>query len=81
MDPVHTVNTLDLVCRRYIGKTLPLNVIKIIYNEIRTSTYERRVLPYLKDPMFVVKGSKIYRKNNSGWKTKYRIRRAFRYGR
>lgn len=79
MDPVHMVNTLDLVCRRRIGKTLPHNALRCIYINLKHN--ERRSLPYLRDPMFVVIGSRIYRKITTGWKIKCRLRRAFRYGR
>lgn len=88
---VDKVNSLDLVCRAMIGKTLPLLVLHVIHDfvirkdeVVHGERRKRRKMmrEELVDDIWTERGSRYYRKNASGKiVTNIRLKRAFRYGR
>ena len=84
---MESVNVLDLVCRSTIRKSLPLDVLRIIYEYVtrRDRPKHRRRnddAAHLTDDQWNVRGSRYYRKSRSGVVvTRVRVKRAFRYGR
>lgn len=73
------VNTLDLICRKLIGKGLPILVLRQIYELINDNSIKQ--LPYLVDSLFIERGARYRRKKGNGFQTNVRYKRAFRYGR
>lgn len=73
------INTLDLICRKIIGRGLPLLVLRQIYDLMNNNSVKE--LPYLVDNLFIERGARYRRKKNKGFQTNVRYKRAFRYGR
>lgn len=86
---IDQVNSLDLVCRAKIGKTLPILVLHIIHDfvirkEEHGARRKRRKMmrEELIDDLWTERGSRYYRRSASGKiVTNIRLKRAFRYGR
>lgn len=78
-------NTLDLVCRKVLHKSLPLNVIRDIYVKlIKMKRPKKNENSTRLDEYLVYKGNvkkKWKEKNYETGQTKFRIRHAYRYGR